>query len=79
MKKLRDTVFYVCSRFDLGSDEPLSRDFVHERVFLNYLEHTIVSEHRLVYVEDFMPYDAYLYLKLDDFHRLIFNISDLRK
>lgn len=79
MKKLVDTVFYVCSRFELGSDEPLSRDFVHERVFLNYLEHTIVREHRLVYVEDFMPYDAYSYLKLDDFHRLIYCVSDLKK
>lgn len=79
MKKLCDSVFYVCSRFELGSDEPLSRDFVHERVFLNYLEHTIVCDHCLVYVEDFMPYDAYFYLKLDGFHRLIFNISDLKK
>lgn len=79
MKKLFETVFYVCSRFELGSDEPLSRDFVHERVFLNYLEHIVVREHCLVYVEDFMPYDAYPYLKLDDFHRLICTISDLEK
>lgn len=79
MKKLYDTVFYVCSRFELGSDEPLSRDFVHERVFLSYLEHVIVREHCLVYVEDFMPYEAYSYLKLDGFHRLICNISDFKK
>ena len=79
MKKLCDTVFYVCSRFELGSDEPLSRDFVHERVFLNYLEYSIVREHRLVYVEGFMPYDAYSSLKLDDFHRLICHVFDLKK